>query len=155
MRLGPIVLLLVAIAGCKRVTSTGPDEHDALTLPHNIDGTWTLERVVGSGIPQPPRTAACPSFATNYEPSSLTIANDTLYTNGGRPPGNVTMFGVHDLAFDESELWNSVEGVIEYVHVYYEIDQRSTIELRGTATAIGDWPDGSCAHTFTITCVLQ
>ena len=143
------LVVLVCLLGCKRVTSTTPDEVDAAPITKNVDGTWALDRVNTSAVPQGGRTAVCPPFTPAFQPTRMMIANDTLTTDGGRPVGNVQLFGAHDIMFDQAERWFSTsEGVVEYVIVFYQIDQRSSVELRGTADAIAEWQNGNCAYTW-------
>jgi hypothetical protein len=143
------LVVLVCLLGCKRVTSTSPDETDARQFTKNLNGTWALDRVNTSAVPQPPRTVVCPEFSTGFQPTRMMIADDTLTTDGGRPVGNLQLFGAHDVMFDESERWFSTsEGILEFVIVYYQIDQRSSVELRGMANAIVNWEAGACAYSW-------
>ena len=143
------LVVLVCLLACKRVTSTSPEEFDSGPITKNIDGTWALERVNTSAVPQPPRTVACPGFTTGFQPTRMVIANDTLTTDGGRPVGNLQLFGAHDIMFDQAERWfSNSEGVLEFVDVYYQIDQRTPLDLRGMANAIADWSGGSCAYSW-------
>jgi hypothetical protein len=139
-----IACLLLAATSCKRVTSSHPAEFDAAPAPRNLDGTWSLSRVFTVQVPIGSRGSQCPPITITFEPSLLAITESTLATDGGFPVGGVVFFGAHDVMFDERESWSSIEGVLDYVLVYYELDQRSQTELVGTARAIGNWPDGSC-----------
>jgi hypothetical protein len=145
-----VAMSLVTIAGCKRVTSTRPDERDASMLDDNLTGMWFVSRTTTSEIPQPPRNATCPPFSTEYQPSTLTIVGTELSTDGGRPVGNVTLFGTHALTFSEAERWGSSEGIVEYVVLYYQLDRRSAAALEGTANTIATWPEGDCAYAWNV-----
>jgi hypothetical protein len=119
-------------------------------LDDNLTGTWFVSRVSTSDVPQPPRFTECPAFSSEYQPSVITIDGTELTTDGGRPVGNVTFFGTHDLSFSEAERWSSSEGIVEYVVVYYQIDRRSTTALDGTASASAEWPDGKCTYLWNV-----
>jgi hypothetical protein len=150
-----IACLLLAALGCKRVTSTRPDEVDAGPVVPNLEGTWSLNRILSSQIPLGARATPCPAITISLRPTLLFVTGTELATNGGRPVGNVTFFGAHHITFDEPESWSSDEGVLDFVFVYYVLDQASTNQLEGTATAIANWLDGSCQYEWNVYCARQ